>query len=333
MSPPRSVLSSLSPLVRRSREELVTAYRLLFAYAPATRYPSRLLLAVPPLTRNQTPVLVDAGPLMPVRILNEASNAIELYDIEPGQKVFREYRITIGARPFAAMVRPDTLHHYTRPTTLLDFGPRVCEIALECKRATERETLRALFDRVVQRSEYRWPPERRGTSAFLETWSGDCGEMSFAMAAVLRRLGIPSRVVVGAFAQPGLKAHAWLEVLDGSSWITVDAALANAKKPHPTGWFDFVPADRVVFSYDCDLQLEGLIVAPRGKTSVDLAFADDTLNWGGSLLNGAVPYLQPGYPLVDEVMTNPLTLPVWDISIQSNPASAHAAAHEVAGTQ
>ncbi len=127
-------------------------------------------------------------------------------------------------------------------------------------------------------------------------------------------MDIPARVVVGAFARPGLAAHAWIEVYDGG-WFSVDAALGNTQAANRDSWFDFVANDRVVFSYDCDLDI-GNLRPPRGRTGVDIACAEEVVNWGGNLLKGGVPYLQPGYPLIDEVLIKPLTIPVWDISEQ-----------------
>lgn len=57
----------------------------------------------------------------------------------------------------------------------------------------------------------------------LETMKGDCNEHSILTVAVLRAMGIPSRVVFGLVYDSGsFFYHAWVEAFDGKNWIEFD---------------------------------------------------------------------------------------------------------------
>ncbi len=57
----------------------------------------------------------------------------------------------------------------------------------------------------------------------LETMEGDCNEHSILTVAILRSIGIPSRVVFGLVYDSGsFFYHAWVEAFDGKKWIEFD---------------------------------------------------------------------------------------------------------------
>jgi hypothetical protein len=57
----------------------------------------------------------------------------------------------------------------------------------------------------------------------LKTMRGDCNEHSILTVAILRALGIPSRVVFGLVYDSGsFFYHAWVEAFDGKNWIEFD---------------------------------------------------------------------------------------------------------------
>ena len=57
----------------------------------------------------------------------------------------------------------------------------------------------------------------------LKTMKGDCNEHSILTVAILRALGIPSRVVFGLVYDSGsFFYHAWVEAFDGKNWIEFD---------------------------------------------------------------------------------------------------------------
>ncbi len=57
----------------------------------------------------------------------------------------------------------------------------------------------------------------------LRTREGDCNEHSILAVAILRALGIPSRVVFGLVYDSGFFFfHAWVEAFDGKKWVEFD---------------------------------------------------------------------------------------------------------------
>ena len=57
----------------------------------------------------------------------------------------------------------------------------------------------------------------------LKTMKGDCNEHSILTVAILRAIGIPSRVVFGLVYDSGsFFYHAWVEAFDGKNWIEFD---------------------------------------------------------------------------------------------------------------
>jgi len=289
------------------------SHRVLFAYHCVTTRSSQLLLAVPPSTAWQVLCRTSEEGVKPEATILAGPNVAQLYTLERGQSVLQEYRCELTR---GSGLEEHVADGYLRESPLVDFGAEVQQLARSCERSEFRQTLKALYDTLVKKTTYHWPPKQRGASSFLRSWTGDCGEMAFAMVAACRYLGLKARVALGAFAQPGLNAHAWVEVYYDNRWRVIDPALGNADQDNATLWFDFAPSDRVVFSYDCDLLVRGL-QEPRGKTNVEVMMGERSFYWGASLLNGGVPYLQPGYPLIGEIMQTSMTFPVWDISVEA----------------
>ena len=73
----------------------------------------------------------------------------------------------------------------------------------------------------------------------LRTGKGDCTEFAVLLAALARANGIPARVVVGmAYSalftgnRNSFNPHAWVQVYDGSRWLSYDAALLGFDSAH-----------------------------------------------------------------------------------------------------
>lgn len=126
--------------------------------------------------------------------------------------------------------KPDSaLGVFTRPTpTLQSNHPLIVQLARKIKGneqspcAVTLALTRHVFSTL----------EKRPTATFsnaLETLKagfGDCGEHAVLLAALLRSLGIPARVVLGLYYDGGKKAyagHAWVMVWTGS-WVFADPA-------------------------------------------------------------------------------------------------------------
>ncbi len=71
-----------------------------------------------------------------------------------------------------------------------------------------------------------------GAKEALETMKGECGPHSALTVAMLRSLGIPSRIVGGIMyyspeGEPMFGAHAWTEVLIAGEWIPFDSTIGE----------------------------------------------------------------------------------------------------------
>ena len=73
----------------------------------------------------------------------------------------------------------------------------------------------------------------------LRTGKGDCTEFAVLLAALARAQGIPARVAVGmAYSsrftgnRDSYNPHAWVQVYDGTRWLSFDAALEGFDSAH-----------------------------------------------------------------------------------------------------
>lgn len=104
----------------------------------------------------------------------------------------------------------------------------------------------------------------------------DCGGFSTLLISLLNSQNIPARLVVGfiikknfiyqflsnlkifSFDFKFLLMHAWVEVLlPDNSWFPVDPSIEWRRNHYLSkrqGGFGFIPADRLVISYGCDLR-------------------------------------------------------------------------------
>jgi hypothetical protein len=141
-----------------------------------------------------------------------------------------------------------SLELYTKPELLIESeSQQIKKLARELKKkieskgtTTSNNKSRRIFekegdrDNVVQTIQYvsDWVfRSLKKTSVLsmpsalqvLKTMKGDCNEHSILTVAILRALGIPSRVVFGLVYDSGsFFYHAWVEAFDGKNWIEFD---------------------------------------------------------------------------------------------------------------
>lgn len=92
----------------------------------------------------------------------------------------------------------------------------------------------------------------------------DCGGYACLLGALLRSVGIPSRLVSGILAgYPGEHMHAWLEfMIPDGSWIPADPStekLRLQKRDFKPGGFGIVGNDRIVFSLGSNIKISNKI--------------------------------------------------------------------------
>jgi len=65
----------------------------------------------------------------------------------------------------------------------------------------------------------------------LEQAGGDCDDKTILLATLLETINHKTRFVAGAFDEPDVFTHVWLETRLGPSWYPLEAT-----KPVPAGW-------------------------------------------------------------------------------------------------
>jgi len=114
-----------------------------------------------------------------------------------------------------------------RPTITVQAGdPMIRALALtitaEKKPVTEKiDAVLAWLEQNIRKE----PIDAFSALDVLDTRRGECQGHTYLYAALMRSLGVPTRVVNGlVYAQDyrGFLYHTWAETLDGGSWIAVD---------------------------------------------------------------------------------------------------------------
>ncbi|MDQ0176291.1 transglutaminase-like domain-containing protein [Bacillus chungangensis] len=182
----------------------------------------------------------------------------------------------------------------------------------------EIEKAKAIFLYIVKNYKYTSRIKERGFNACTTNKKGDCGELSAVFASYCRSLGIPCRVMVGAFRGRS-KHHAWNEAyFEGIGWIPIDVSIAMFKffrmplanigttinvgaLRNKERYFGEVESGRVVFSIDPERELTPFYDDIKSPVD-DMTFSvgDKNLSWGYQSLDGKAPYMQPIYPQLNQ---------------------------------
>jgi hypothetical protein len=299
------------------------AYRYRFANTFAA--PIELWLALPPTLASQQ---IDACQLEPApqQVSHDAQgiNSLAYYRLAPNEVVTMQVSATLRGmprlrQPHHALSETNAMPQLTeterafflRSTRLIkvtdgvrDEAQRICGAV-----QSDLERARMLYWHLVKNYRYQWPPPARGSEYMRRNRRGDCGEYSYLYAAWCRALGIPCRVLVGAFAHGSMSAHVWNEVfLESLGWIAVDASIHQPTFRLPVlselDWallgtrhnFGLKANDRVVFSVDPEVPLVPPFQAqPKPDHIAHEIFGDDSIAWGYESLDGTAPHLQPAY--------------------------------------
>lgn len=134
--------------------------------------------------------------------------------------------------------------YYTREQRLTALTPEIRRTASEIQRRVGGHypylLAKEAFAWVLDHMAYSRVPELnrdRGVVATLTSrfehsgrtyYKGDCGSYTFIFNAILRAMGIPSRMVSGGWSIAKNQFHVWSEVLiPGEGWIPVDTSAAD----------------------------------------------------------------------------------------------------------
>ncbi|WP_273443916.1 transglutaminase-like domain-containing protein [Neolewinella agarilytica] len=110
---------------------------------------------------------------------------------------------------------------------------KIGEVAVKLKGESKLETIENVFDFTRNHLEYNnFYSERQGAKKALRKGRGDCTEYAELMIALLRNLGIPSRLAMGATIKSKgpkrIEFHNWVEVyFDNRGWVSFDPTWAD----------------------------------------------------------------------------------------------------------
>ncbi len=178
--------------------------------------------------------------LYPMRI--DMAQFTTIYPYDTSSELYKRYTSPIGS--YVDIVHPDIV--------------RAADSLWNEAVANPLEYARLCYEHVAARLGYLNPDT--GIHAITETMAaggGDCGNISAVYASLLRRKGVPARLVVTV--RPDGTHHVWNDFfLERYGWVPVDVTM---KHDHPDGdFFGYCAGDGIVMSFDLcsELSADGL---------------------------------------------------------------------------
>ncbi|ELK45662.1 transglutaminase-like domain-containing protein [Halobacillus sp. BAB-2008] len=212
---------------------------------------------------------------------------------------------------------------FLRSSSLIPVDEETLQEAQQIVRdaVDDHAKVRLLFRHIRDHYKYSTKFNKRGVPYCKASKKGDCGELSALLASYCRSLGIPARVLVGAWMGKN-EPHAWNEVfLEGKGWTPMDVSIAmwtffrhplrnigatikygvfSNKKKYEKG----IEGNRVVFSIDPERELTPSYSSVDPPTDSSTYMIGDTrLAWGFDSIQNKAPYMQPIYPRLNEEYT------------------------------
>lgn len=281
-------------------------------------------------------------------------NEIVYLVVDAGERVQLDAKVRLMGRPLTdaadapndpVCLSDEQRRLYLRATSMVPTDGLVAQEARRIVDDAGADTVRArawaLFCELALHYRYVYPVAQRGAGTMLQERAGDCGEFSFLFAAWCRSCGIPARTMIGTLAQGRTQGHAWSEFhVEGIGWIPADTSMAALAHQTPfqlwlmgrrarehEHFFGALPADRLAFSIDPDVQLEPPF-APVGEGGEpDMYVGGHPLRWGRDTVGAAAPYLQPAYPRFPHPPRDPPAVR-WDEQEQVGTWRVRTALHQ-----
>ncbi|QKS73006.1 transglutaminase domain-containing protein [Paenalkalicoccus suaedae] len=225
--------------------------------------------------------------------------------------------------PRASALTEEARQYFLRNSALVpvDEGTKQKAEQITIDASTVKEKVFAIFSHVKESFRYSSQIKGRGTGITLNTGKGDCGELSAMIASYCRSLGIPARVMVGAF-KGSFQPHAWNEVyIEEEGWMPLDVSVSMYTFfRHPlrnigsivrwgafrnrARYFGEIESGRVVFSIDPERELTPAYIDREDPTaSMTFPVGGEEFPWGQESLDGKAPYMQPIYPRLNGELT------------------------------
>lgn len=282
-----------------------------------------------------TPVHVDRHPFL---------NTVHYYVVKPKEEImicyeFDGYSVSLvsGEAKDVVNLSAEERDYYLRSTPIT---PTSQEIRAEAEQITSGasdkiEIGRKLFYHILKSYRYSTNFVERGVPSFLEKKKGDCGEFAGLFISYCRSLGIPSRMMVGAWSSGNTQAHAWCEYyVENIGWIPVDISAASMLKnplrnisgvtiygmySKKKKYFGSLEGKRIAFSIDTNRLLEPVY---KNNKDYDEGFplykvGDRMLAWGQESIDGTAPYMQPMYVRLNssvKKLENEAVLGKWKVT-------------------
>lgn len=250
---------------------------------------------------------------------DQGGNRINYLELNADEELEVMYYVPLDNKKSKIKLSVAEREYYLRSGELVKINETIKALANEITKDvnTTKEKAETIFHYIVDNYTYVYPPKSRGVESFIESKQGDCGEYSFLFTALCRSLNIPSRVVVGTWANGKMNAHVWNEFyLEDTGWISVDCSVAymqkkkkfhfffsNVKTLKWDKYFGNLENQRVIFSYDAELELlpiyrdklddelEGVPFKPLYPFLVN----KKPYYWGFQSIENRAPYIQPIY--------------------------------------
>src|SRR5699024_8732073 len=112
-------------------------------------------------------------------------NYISYYQVSPGETVEAFYELSLFGKdervPGPETRSEEERAYYLRSTPMVCINETVKKTAIQVvgEEVCPKEQARLLFMHMLENYTYKYPPQARGVTHFLEDKKGDCGEYSF----------------------------------------------------------------------------------------------------------------------------------------------------------
>ncbi len=118
---------------------------------------------------------------------------------------------------------------YTKSERQLSQTDDIVKLAEEITRSTDDYFPKAkiIYNWIVENIEHKEKTGERGAIRVFQSKNGNAAELSFLCITLMRSVGIPARLVTGAWGEAGRRQenHFWLEFyLNNVGWVPVDCA-------------------------------------------------------------------------------------------------------------
>jgi len=197
-------------------------------------------------------VLTDSLPAADESITFQVSYRIACRSRFTSPKALAQY-------PYREYPRDQKYELFLRPEKYLQVGDeQIAELAKRFAgtRRPAPQIARAVYDHVIDNTDYRLIDGFGGAKYCLENGSGECGDYCALFVALCRAAGVPARPVNGFWADETNGWHCWAEfMLPTGEWVPVDPQVADRSPRQRNFYFGSLDNRRVALCKVHDVRL------------------------------------------------------------------------------